>query len=88
MITLTYQVQPEILVSLNKKPGELANELMLWAAISMYEHGKLSLARAATLAGMHRYDFETVLSKLNIPISDLSIDDIKNDLDALNNILK
>jgi len=84
MITLTYEVQPEILISLNKSPKEFSGEIMLWAAISLYEHGKLSLARAANLAGLHRYDFETVLSKLNIPISNLTIDDIDNDLLKIN----
>ncbi len=88
MLTLTYQVQPEILISLNKSPQEFSGELMLWASISMYEHGKLSLARAASMAGYHRYDFETILSKLEIPISNLTLQDINKDLETLKSFSK
>lgn len=80
MIQIPLQVDPEILLSLNKSPKEFGEELKLWAAIGFYEHGKLSLAKAANVAGYHRLDFEKILAKLNIPISLLEIDDILNDL--------
>ncbi len=83
MISLNVQIQPEILISLNKSTNEFGEEIKLWAAISLYKYEKLSLARAAKLAGFHRYDFEKVLAELNIPISNLTIDDVKNDIEML-----
>jgi predicted HTH domain antitoxin len=83
MISLNVQVQAEILISLNKSVDEFSQELKLWSAISLYEHGKLSLAKAASLAGFHRYDFENILSGMGIPISNLSIDDVLKDIETL-----
>lgn len=83
MIQIPLQVDPSILISLNKSPNEFGEELKLWAAIGFYEHGKLSLAKAADVAGYHRLDFEKALAKLNIPISLLEIDDVMADLALL-----
>ncbi len=82
-VSLNVQIQPEILISLNKTTNEFSKELKLWAAVSLYQFEKLSLARAAKLAGMHRYDFEKILSDLGVPISKLTINDIKKDIDLL-----
>jgi len=83
MIQIPLQVDPEILLSLNKSPKEFGEELKLWAAIGFYEHGKLSLAKAADIAGYHRLDFEKILGRLNIPISLLEMEDIMADLALL-----
>jgi predicted HTH domain antitoxin len=83
MLNIQVQVEQELLVSLNRSPKEFGEDLLLWAAISLYEHGKLSLARAANLAGYHRYDFEKLLSKMDIPISNLELEDIQKDIALL-----
>lgn len=83
MLNIQVQVEQELLVSLNRSPQEFGEDLLLWAAISLYEHGKLSLARAANLAGYHRYDFEKLLSKMDIPISNLELEDIQKDIALL-----
>jgi predicted HTH domain antitoxin len=83
MLNIQVQVEQELLVSLNRSPKEFGEDLLLWAAISLYEHGKLSLASAANLAGYHRYDFEKLLSKMDIPISNLELEDIQKDIALL-----
>jgi predicted HTH domain antitoxin len=83
MISLNIQIQPEILISLNKSADEFGQDLKLWAAICLYEHGKLSLAKASSLAGFHRFDFENILAGMGIPISNLTIEDIKKDIETL-----
>lgn len=85
-LSLNIELKPDILLTFNKKPKEFGNELKLWAAISMYSYDKLSLARAARLAGYSRYDFERKLSELNIPISKLTEKDAKNEIDLLKNL--
>jgi len=85
-LTLNIDVQPDIILSLNQNITEFGKQLKLWAAISLFQFGKLSLARAANLAGYHRYDFENILADLNIPISNITIDDVKKELEYLKNL--
>ena len=82
-ITLQIPIQSDIFLSLNQTPDEFGGELKLWAAISMYYFGKISLARAASLANYHRYDFEKQLVRLNIPISLLEETDAEKELKRL-----
>ncbi len=82
-ITLHIPVQSDIFLSLNQTPEEFGTELKLWAAISMYYFGRISLARAASLAGYHRYDFENLLARLNIPISLLEESDAEKEIELL-----
>ena len=82
-VTLHIPVQAEMLLALNETPQEFGEELKRWAAISMYYFGKISLARAASLAGQHRYDFENLLARLNIPISLLDEADAEKELALL-----
>jgi predicted HTH domain antitoxin len=84
MININIQVQPEMLITLNKTADEFGRDLKVWAAISLYQYSKISLAKAARLAGYHRYDFEKLLAGLDIPISKLTIDDIKKDMETIN----
>lgn len=85
-ISFNIEVKPDILVSLNKSEKEFSKEIKLWAAISLYQFNKLSLAKAANFAGYHRYDFENLLANLNIPISNLEIDDITKDIEFLDSL--
>lgn len=82
-MTLHIPIQSDIFLSLNQTPDEFGSELKLWAAISMYYFGKISLARAASLAGYHRYDFENLLARLNIPISLLDVTDAEKEIELL-----
>ena len=82
-ISLNIEIKPDILVSLNKSVDEFRNDIKLWAAISLYQFDKLSIAKAASFAGYHRYDFENILAGLNIPISNLTIEDFKKDLEII-----
>ncbi len=82
-MTLRIPVQSDIFLSLNQTPDEFGIELKLWAAISMYYFGKISLARAASLAGYHRYDFENLLARMNVPISLLDEADAEKEVELL-----
>ncbi len=82
-ITLNIDIQPDIIVSMNQNADKFGKELKLWAAISLFQFGKLSLARAANLAGFHRFDFEGILAELGIPISNLTIAVLKKNWNFL-----
>ena len=85
-LSLNIEVESDILLTFNQKPKEFSNELKFWAAVSMYWFDKISLARAASLAGYHRYDFEKLLSKLNLPISKLTDEDAEKEIKLLENL--
>ncbi|MCF8374191.1 MAG: UPF0175 family protein [Bacteroidales bacterium] len=84
--TIHIPVTTELLLSLNQSPQEFGIDMKKWAAISMYYFGKISLARAASLAGLHRFDFEKLLSEYKIPISLLDETDAEKEINLLNSI--
>lgn len=78
-INLTIPVPDDLPAALNESPDEVGKEITISAAMWLYLTERLSLSKAAALAGVHRYDFETHLSKNKIPISLLSADDVLKD---------
>ena len=46
--------------------ASLEKESQLDAAILLYQEGEVTLARAAELAGIHRFEFEDILAAKNI----------------------
>jgi predicted HTH domain antitoxin len=79
-VSINIDVPADIFVALNETKEEFEKELTLSAAIWMYKTEKLSLTKAASLAGFHRYDFEKILAENEIPITLLSGQDILNDV--------
>ncbi|KPA14882.1 protein belonging to Uncharacterized protein family UPF0175 [Candidatus Magnetomorum sp. HK-1] len=81
--TLNVPVETDIFLALNQTKDEFTKDLKRWAAISMFVFGKISLPRAASLAGYHRYDFEKMIADLNINISNLNENDAINEINTL-----
>ena len=54
-------------------------ELKLDVAVSLYERKKFSLARAGTLAGLSRLQFQTVLAERGVYVH-YSIEDLHTDI--------
>jgi predicted HTH domain antitoxin len=83
-VTVHIDVPADIFVALNETTEEFKKDFSLSAAIWMYKSEKLSLAKAASLAGYHRYEFEKKLAENNIPINLLSVNDVYNDVSKIN----
>ncbi len=81
--TLTINLPSEILVALNESEKELITDMKLFTAIRYYEMNKLTIGKAADMAGLSRYDFECILSDNGISISNLDKRDIENDIKKL-----
>jgi predicted HTH domain antitoxin len=79
-ISVKLDVPADILAALNSSEEEFKKEITLSAAIWLYQQQRLSLAKAASLAGYERYDFENYLADNNIPIALLTIEDVMNDV--------
>ena len=80
---LTIPIPQDIFITLNETEGELQHELQLLLAVQAYRQGKLTLGKAAQLAGMSRLEFENLLADHQIPISLLTVEDVYDDLQKL-----
>jgi len=81
--TITIDFPSDILLALNESEGDLKIRIKLALAIQLYELQKLTIGKAAQLSGFSRLEFETELSKNKISISNLTQDDILNDIEKL-----
>jgi len=80
MTTIQIALPDEVLISMKKTPEEFSREIRIAAAAKLYELGKLSSGRAAELAGVSRVSFFQLLSKYNVPIFDLTAEELEQDL--------
>lgn len=78
--TISVDIPSDILLALNENETELSTNLKLLLAIRMYHLQKLTIGKAAQLAGLSRYEFETLLSSHEIPISNLTLCDVEKDV--------
>ena len=77
---LELEVPEEILVSLKESSQEFSKDLLMLAAVKLYELGKLSSGRAAQLAGISRVSFLQSLSRYNVSIFDITEEELRQDL--------
>jgi predicted HTH domain antitoxin len=79
MKTITLEFPSEILLALNETETEFKQSIRISLAMRLYKLEKLTIGKAAQLAGLSRFEFETVLSENEIPISNLTIADVLED---------
>lgn len=77
--TITIDFPSDILITLNKNETELKKDIKISLAIRLYELQKCTIGKAAQIAELSRYDFETILSENRVSISNLTINDVMND---------
>ena len=83
--TLTIEYTDELLFTLGVSSEQFSEEAKLLLAAKLYEMGKISSGQAARLAGKSRVEFLLSLARLNVPLSNLRAEDIKDELNfALN----
>lgn len=80
------EIPSDLSLAVNASEQEIKDHLKLALAFMLYQQEKLTLGKAAQLAGLSRYEFELALSKNKIPISNLSIDDIESDIQKLRDL--
>ena len=78
--TLTIEYTDELLFTLGVSNEQFSEEAKLLLAAKLYEMGKISSGQAARLAGKSRVEFLFSLARLNVPMSNLQAEDIKNEL--------
>lgn len=80
MKTVQIEMPDEVLISLKETPEELSNEIRMAAAAKLYEIGKLSSGRAASLAGISRISFLQKLGNYGVPIFDMTDKELLQDV--------
>lgn len=78
--TLTVEFGDEVLLATGQSPSEFAEEARLLLAAKLYELGRLSSANAAQLCGRTRVDFLLALPHVGVNVSNLSVEDLQDDL--------
>ncbi|MFY8189010.1 MAG: UPF0175 family protein [Flavobacterium sp.] len=81
--TVSIDFPNDILLAINESESELKKRIKLLLATQLYVSEKLTIGKAAQLSGLSRFEFEKELSKSKISISNLSEDDLLNDLKHL-----
>lgn len=64
------------------------SELKLEIAILLYEKDKISLRKAAKMAGLPWLDFSNILCKRNIPTVKMSDEEFKTEISTVKSLLK
>jgi len=70
-------------LALEKSLPEVGATLKLYAALAMFQAGKLSAGAATELAGISRYDFMAACKKNHIPTVNYSPEDLHAELEGL-----
>ena len=82
--TISIDLPSDILLAINETEQELISRIKVSLAILLYTQEKVTIGKAAQIAEMSRLDFETKLSESKIPISNLELEDIFQDVEKLN----
>ena len=81
--TISIDFPSDIFLALNETEGEIKQRIKISLAIRLYKLQKLTIGKAAQVAGLSRLQFETILSENEIPISNLTIEDVISDIEKL-----
>jgi predicted HTH domain antitoxin len=81
--TISIDLPADIFLTLNENEAALKERIKTNLAIELYREEKVTIGKAAQIANYTRLEFETLLSKMNIPISNLELLDIINDANKL-----
>ncbi len=83
--TLTIEYDDDVLLNLSVSPEQFAAEAKFLLAAKLYELGRLSAGQAAKFAGQERVEFLFALRNINLPMSNLTLDELGNELNFARN---
>lgn len=84
--TISFEVSQDILDALKVGSDELLQRMRLLTAIAYFKENKLSLGKAAELAGMNRLAFMDILSQNKIVIFDYDESELNTELSGINQL--
>jgi len=81
METLTVEIPETVRHALKRTPEEMARDMRLYSALMLFRQGKLSSGAAAALAGIPRVLFFDVCAEHDIPVSQITPEELTQELD-------
>ncbi len=81
--TISIDFPSDMFLALNETDSEIKQRIKISLAIRLYKLQKLTIGKAAQISGLSRLEFETLLSGYEIPISNLTIDNVISDIEKL-----
>jgi predicted HTH domain antitoxin len=85
-ISIPVEIPSELMLVLNENEEELKSHFQAAIALMLFQEGKLTVGQAVQLSGLTRYEFEKTLTKNNIPISNISIEQAFADMEKLSDL--
>ncbi len=76
VINVSFPVNASILLALKESKDEFIRDMLFSTALLFYRKGKLSLGRAAELAGYDKLGFIEKLKREGEPVFDYSADEV------------
>jgi predicted HTH domain antitoxin len=80
---LKLDIPEDILYTLNETKNDFIKQIKMYAAMELYRMQKLSMGKAAELAGMNKIDFMFEAGKREIPVINYDEDDFKAEIEEL-----
>lgn len=79
---IMFSIPEDILVSLKVGTKAVELDMRLCLALHYFKNKRLSIGKAAKLAGMNRFDFMDFLAKEGVVFYDYDEADVKNELNG------
>ena len=86
MKTVTIPYPEGLPQTLKLSDSEFAKELRFLAAAKLYEIGKISLGKAAKIAGLDRVSFLEKLSRYKMPAINIQAEEIEKEIKAVKSL--
>lgn len=80
MTTITVEVPEHVQQALNRTQGEIGRDVKLYAALMLYQLGKLSSGMAAQMAGVSRVDFLYLCGEYGISVFQCAPEELEAEL--------
>lgn len=80
MASVRFEIPEEILYALNESVTEFTLQMRLFTALQLFKNHKLSLGKAAELAGMNKDQFILELDRNEVPLIDYNPDELEEEM--------
>ncbi|MGA1823425.1 MAG: UPF0175 family protein [bacterium] len=83
---IKFTISEDILASLKSGINDLTREIRIISAINYYKEKKLSLGKAAQLAGINRIKFMDLLAEKKIVVFNFDESEVKTEIESSKNL--
>ncbi len=78
--SVSVEYPTDVRMTLRKTKEEFAQDLLMLAAVKLYELGKVSSGKAATLAGTDRGDFLLGLGRYRVSVFNYTLEELEREV--------